>query len=128
MKLNAYNAQQIGPFGWKDLDLKAVNSKGKCIGGLASGTYWGWLFVKMLWVDEKYRGQGIGTCLLEKAQALAKKRGCRYVHLDTFSFQAPDFYRKLGFKRFGTLKPFPKGSRRYFLYKKIGRRDACYAS
>jgi ribosomal protein S18 acetylase RimI-like enzyme len=78
----------------------------------------------MLWVDEKHRNKGLGTQLLLKAEVLAGKRGCKYVHLDTFSFQAPEFYRKLGYKRFGALKPFPKGSTRYFLYKKIKQRVA----
>ncbi len=119
-ELNAYNAKKIGRFNWKDLDFEAIDSKGKLIAGLVSGTYWGWLFVKMLWVDEKHRNKDIGTQLLNKAEAVAKKRGCKYVHLDTFDFQAPGFYRKLGFKRFGSLKHFPKGSERYFLYKKIG--------
>jgi len=118
-KLNSYNAKKIGHFNWKDLDLEAVDPKGKLMGGLVSGTYWGWLFVKMLWVDEKHRNKDIGTQLLQRAEDLARKRGCHHVHLDTFNFQAPEFYRKLGFKRFGVLKPFPKGSKRYFLYKKI---------
>jgi|WetSurMetagenome_2_1015567.scaffolds.fasta_scaffold1119791_1 ribosomal protein S18 acetylase RimI-like enzyme len=118
-KLNSYNKKKVGRFNWRDLDIEATNAKGKCVGGLLSGTYWGWLFVKMLWVEEKHREQGIGTQLLQKAEDLAVKRGCKYVHLDTFSFQAPEFYRKLGFKRFGSLKPFPKGSKRYFLYKRI---------
>jgi ribosomal protein S18 acetylase RimI-like enzyme len=119
-KLDSYNSKKIGHFNWRDLDIEAVNSKGKLIGGLISGTYWGWLFVKMLWVDEKYRNKDIGTQLIHKAVVIARKRGCKYVHLDTFNFQAPGFYRKLGFKRFGSLKPFPKGSERYFLRKKIG--------
>ncbi len=118
-KLNSYNGKKIGRFNWRELDLKAVDSEGKIVGGLASGTYWGWLFVKMLWVDEKHRNQGVGTQLLHQAEKIAEKRGCKYVHLDTFSFQAPDFYRKAGFQRFASLKPFPKGSTRYFLFKKI---------
>jgi ribosomal protein S18 acetylase RimI-like enzyme len=117
--LNECNGKKIGRFNWKDLDIQAVDAQGKMVGGLVSGTYWGWLFVKSLWVAEAYRNKGLGTELLQKAEVLAKKRGCQYVHLDTFSFQAPQFYRKLGFKRFGSLKPFPKKSTRYFLYKKI---------
>ncbi len=118
-ELNSYNRKYIGRLDWRDLDLKAVDPKGKIVGGLVSGTYWGWLFVKTLWVNEKNRNQGLGTQLLQKAQAIARKRGCRYVHLDTFDFQAPEFYRKMGFKKFGSLKSFPKGSKRYFLYKKF---------
>ena len=119
-KLNEHAKEKYFPFDWKDLNLEARNKQSQLVGGLAGGTIWNWLFVRALWVAKKYRNQGLGTQLLQKAQLMAKKRGCSYIELDTYSYQAPGFYRKLGFKRFGTLKPFPKGARRYYLFKKIG--------
>ena len=64
------------------------------IGGLLGGTYWGWLYISILWVDEKYRHQGIGKKLIAEAKQEAEKRGCKYAHVDTMSFQAPKFYKK----------------------------------
>jgi ribosomal protein S18 acetylase RimI-like enzyme len=119
-KLDTHNRAAIGSnFDWKNVEVEAKNARGKLVGGLYGGTYWGWLHVKMLWVDKVYRKQGVGTELIKKAGILAKKRGCKYVCLSTFSFHAPGFYRKLGFKRYASLKPFIKGSTRFYLYKKI---------
>jgi hypothetical protein len=41
------------------------------------------------------------------------------VWLDSFSFQAPGFYKKLGYSVFGTLPDFPKGETRYFFSKRF---------
>lgn len=118
-KFREYHREQYLPFDHKEIAFAAKDEKGKWVGGLTGRTYWGWLFVNLLWVDKKFRKEGLGTQLLQKAESLAKKRGCKYVHLDTFTFQAPEFYKKLGFKRFGLLKPFPRGASRYYFYKKI---------
>ena len=54
--------------------------------------------------DENYRGQHIGSSILEQAEKSAKERRCMNVFLDTFSFQAPEFYEKYGYKKVFTLK------------------------
>ena len=56
------------------------------IAGILGGTYWGWMYIDILWVDEKYRKQGLGSKLLEAAESEAKKRGCHSVHVDTMSW------------------------------------------
>lgn len=71
-------------------------------------------------VAEEARGRGIGTQLLTTGEDHAKARGCRHAWLDTFSFQAPDFYAKRGYIVFGELEDYPPGHRRFFLRKAIG--------
>ena len=97
-------------------------------GGLLAEVYFGWMFVAILWVDGARRGGGWGKALLEGAEAVAVSRGCHGVWLDTFSFQAPGFYQKLGYEVFGTLDDYPPGHTRYFLRKRLhggaGRDDA----
>jgi GNAT superfamily N-acetyltransferase len=97
-------------------------------GGLLAEVYFGWMFVAILWVDGAHRGGGWGRGLLERAEAEAIARGCHGVWLDTFSFQAPGFYQKLGYEVFGTLDDYPPGHTRYFLRKRLdngaGRDDA----
>jgi GNAT superfamily N-acetyltransferase len=79
------------------------------VGGLWGVSYWGWLIVEQLFVPETHRAQGIGTALLQRAEASAKSRGCIGVWLLSFSFQTPDFYRNHGYQSFGQLEQYPPG-------------------
>ncbi|AEI41179.1 GNAT family N-acetyltransferase [Paenibacillus mucilaginosus] len=103
----------------ESLNFLLKEEDGTLAGGLLGRTYRYALFVEILWVDEKYRGQGLGGRLLAAAEEAARLRGCRLMHLDTFSFQAPEFYRKMGFEVFGVLDGFPEGYQRYYLKKTI---------
>ncbi|MDU3240491.1 MAG: hypothetical protein E7B11_07970 [Clostridiales bacterium] len=38
--------------------------------------------------------------MLQQAEQKAKARGCKFAFLDTFSFLAPDFYKKHGLKKY----------------------------
>jgi ribosomal protein S18 acetylase RimI-like enzyme len=91
---------------------------GAVMAGLDASFYAGWLFVNNLWVHAELRRQGIGRRLLQEAERRAMERGCHSVWLDTFSFQAPGFYQKLGYEVFGVLD-YPPGHRRYFLKKRL---------
>ena len=117
-KLSAYNQSKAGDVGWKSLSLEMVDPKGKFVGGLTGSTYLKWLYVDLLFVEAKYRGQGIGKRLLQEAEAWARKRGCRGINLNTITFQAPGFYRKMGYRVFGKLA-YPQGNTRYFFKKKL---------
>jgi ribosomal protein S18 acetylase RimI-like enzyme len=94
-------------------------SDSSVIGALAARTVWGWLHISELWVDESHRNAGIGRNLMRMAESAAVKRGCHGCYLDTFDFQAVDFYRRLGYSILGTLEDFPIGHRRYFLQKRL---------
>jgi ribosomal protein S18 acetylase RimI-like enzyme len=96
-----------------------LRNRRKVVGGVKGYVQWGWLFVSHLWVDEALRGQGWGTAVMRAAEREGRNRGCRAVHLDTFSFQAPGFYEKLGYTPFGVLHDYPNGHRRIFLWKPL---------
>ena len=70
-------------------------------------------------IKEELRGQGFGHRLLTLAEDEARHRGAKKAHLDTFSFQAPDFYKQHGYEVFGELQDFPPGHQRYFLSKQL---------
>jgi ribosomal protein S18 acetylase RimI-like enzyme len=72
-----------------------------------------------LYVPDLLRGQGFGSRLLRQAEEEASRRGCTGAWLDTFSFQAPDFYRRRGYTVFGAIEDYPPGHRRYFLRKSL---------
>ncbi|MGZ3699674.1 MAG: GNAT family N-acetyltransferase, partial [Bdellovibrionota bacterium] len=116
-----FNARFGGNEDWRELTISFKDSKGKVIGGLNGHSDWGWLFIKLLWVSEKQRGSGLGTKLMAAAEAEAKRRGCKNLWLDTFAFQAPKFYEKLGYRKFGELADYPKGYKRFFYTKRLRR-------
>jgi len=103
----------------KGLCVFARDAAGNIIGGLTGRTYWQYLDIAFLWVDEKYRGEGYATKLLKAAEAEARERGCKRVFLDTLSFQALDFYLKLGYTEFGRLSGFSGRYDRHYLHKAL---------
>jgi ribosomal protein S18 acetylase RimI-like enzyme len=115
--LKEFNQSKVGDSRNKALTLAMKNQRGEIIAGLTGRTSRGWLFVENLWVHEEIRGKNIGTELLSSAENEARKRGCRFAHLDTFGFQALDFYKKQGYEIFGELQDYPEGYSRYFLKK-----------
>jgi GNAT superfamily N-acetyltransferase len=86
--------------------------------GLDGFTYAGWLFIRYLWVHADLRRGGIGRRLMAEAEAHARALGCHSVWVDTFTFQAPAFYAKLGYREFGRLD-YPPGHQRIFLQKQL---------
>ncbi|SPO67162.1 GNAT family N-acetyltransferase [Pseudomonas sp. JV241A] len=116
--LRAYNISQAGEprlqtIAWLLRDPQG----GEVIGGLYGKISAGWMFIELLSVPESLRGQGVGRQLMIQAEAQARSTGCTGIWLDTFSFQAPAFYRKLGFTVFGELADYPSGHTRYFMRK-----------
>jgi GNAT superfamily N-acetyltransferase len=118
-RLDAFNAARTGRDDRGPLRLAVRAGSGELIGGLIGVTTWGWLYVSLLWVDEAHRGQGLGTRLLEAAEAEARRRGCRDACLTTFSFQAGPFYEKRGYEVFGRLEDYPEGEALSFLRKRL---------
>ncbi|MFT8352041.1 GNAT family N-acetyltransferase [Clostridium saccharoperbutylacetonicum] len=110
-----YNLARIEDKNPKDLGVYSEDEKGEMIGGLIGNTHGNWLTIKFLWVSENVRGKSIGSKLLKKAEETAKERGCKYVFLDTFSFQAPEFYKKYGYEEKFVLEEYPiEGKRHYY--------------
>lgn len=118
--LRAYNAAKAGDgksekfaFFVRDEHTDAV------IGGLHGRILYRWLFIELLVVPEQARGQRTGSELMELAENFARERDCIGVWLDTFDFQAPAFYRKLGYQPFGQLNDYPPGHQRLFFQKHL---------
>jgi ribosomal protein S18 acetylase RimI-like enzyme len=116
--LRAYNVAAVGKFDHRPLTV-TIRERGKIVGGLVAETFFGWMFVSLLWVSEQHRGKGWGSSLMRAAEAEARDRGVRNVYLDSFSFRAPAFYAKLGYREFGRLKDFPAGHDRVWMTKAL---------
>ena len=117
--LASFNKAAVGDDGHAPVSIVEYDGEGDIIGGILGGTYWGWLYVDILWVREDQRKKGIGSRLLMAAEKEARRRGCHHVHLDTMSWQAPDFYKKHGYEQIGALPDIPKGNRKYLLMKAL---------
>ncbi|MFD1019608.1 GNAT family N-acetyltransferase [Thalassobacillus hwangdonensis] len=96
------------------------NEQDEIVGGITATTFWHHMHIDFLWVDDRLRGRGYGAELLKKTEQLAIEKGCRFIALDTFSFQAPEFYKRYGFEVFGVIEDHPKGFNQYFLHKWLG--------
>jgi len=91
-----------------------------------AGGFWGctnfqWLRVQMLIVPEALRGQGVGMGLMVLAEREARARGCIGAIVDTLSFQAGPFYRKIGYELFGVLEDCPPGCSQLYMFKRFDR-------
>jgi GNAT superfamily N-acetyltransferase len=94
-----------------------VKNNDDVIGGINAYVFSGVLFIDILFVEESYREKKIGTYLLQKVENEAKAQGATLSHLDTFDFQAKDFYLKTGYEIFGALENCPQGHKRYYMKK-----------
>ncbi|WDV46539.1 GNAT family N-acetyltransferase [Clostridiaceae bacterium M8S5] len=98
--------------------IKGAN--GEVLAGVNSLLYcWNCLAIDVLWVKEECRKEGYGSVLLNEVEKIAKEKGCKLIHLDTFDFQAKDFYLKHGYEVFGVLDDCPIGHKRYYMKKNI---------
>ena len=112
-----YNLSRIEDKNPRDLGIYFEDTQGDKIAGLIGDTHGNWLTIQFLWVSEEARGQNIGSEILKQAENTAKERGCKYVFLDTFGFQSPDFYRKYGYREVFTLEEYPITGKRYYFTK-----------
>lgn len=109
---------QEPPFDWINKVIRGAN--GDVLAGINSKLYcWNCLYIDVLWVKEEFRKDGYGSALLNEVEKIAKEKGCKLIHLDTFDFQAKDFYLKHGYEVFGVLDDCPMEHKRYYMKKNI---------
>jgi len=117
--LRAYNESHVGPIKAEQLAITLRGTDDAVTGGLWGVSVAGWMFVDLLVVPEEFRGQGLGSELLERAEAVARKRGCIGLWLHTGTFQAPGFYEKQGYTTFGTIPDYPPGHDTIYFIKRL---------
>jgi GNAT superfamily N-acetyltransferase len=116
--LGEYNAPFLRDPSYEYFGIFVREDVGTIRAGLIGNCYAGWLFVNLLWVDADLRRGGIGRGLIAEAERRAAALGCHSAWLDTFSFQAPEFYKKLGYREFARLD-YPPDHHRIFLKKQL---------
>lgn len=118
-QLLKYNLARIEDKEPKELGIFLEDEQGKKLAALIGETHGNWVTIDFLWVDETLRGQDIGTELMQQAEEEGRERGCKFVFLNTFSFQAPGFYKKLGYKEQFALNEYPVTGKRYYYTKAL---------
>ncbi|MBM7564730.1 GNAT family N-acetyltransferase [Paenibacillus sacheonensis] len=121
-QLIAYNASRLPESirdRYEEIHLIQRDAEGTIVGGLLSEYCWQWIEVHILWVDENCRREGHGTALLEEIERIAREKQCSFIKLNTFSFQAPDFYKKHGYAELAVIDNAPLEHRHYYFIKRI---------
>jgi GNAT superfamily N-acetyltransferase len=99
----------------------ALDDNGALLGGCVGRTVdvWGWLTIDTLWVDRSHRRRGLGRQLVEAVEDQARRRGCQWSKLNTWEFQAPEFYARLGYVIYGSEIDYPPGHTNYLMRKTL---------
>ncbi|MCB4823202.1 GNAT family N-acetyltransferase [Roseicella aerolata] len=116
--LEAFNEQHWpGHQPWEEFGV-FLREEGRIVAGLFGEAYAGWLFIRYFWIEDRFRRHGLGAGIIAAAEQRAREAGCHSAYVDTFSFQAPEFYRRQGYEEFGRL-PYPPKGERVWLRKRL---------
>lgn len=119
LPLIAYNDAKTGGSKSEPFALMVRDDHDTILGGLYGRVIFQWMFIELLSVPEQGRGRGIGSELMAMAEALAREKNCLGMWLDTFDFQAPEFYKRLGYSELGQIADYPPGHKRHFFQKRL---------
>ena len=118
--LAAFNKAVFGRVDAQILDIHVREAEsGEIVGGLLGHSSLGLFFLDLFYLPEELRGAGLGTRIMALAEDEAKRRGCTAAFVYTVTFQAPGFYERHGYRRFGEIACPPHGATRIFLSKAL---------
>ena len=118
--IKSHSDNLLGPTDRKDIYIPITAEDGSVDGGLIGYTGRGWLYVELLSVPERLRGQGMAGQLLAMAEEEAKARGCVGAYIDTINPVACRAYERAGYRVFGRIENFTKGLDICWLIKRFG--------
>lgn len=103
-----YAKQKKGHEAMEPFGFFIYGENNQILAGCNGNIGYGWVYVDQLWVHESQRGKGYGTALMQAAEKLGKQKGCISAAVNTMDWEAPEFYKKLGysieFERHGLVK------------------------
>ena len=110
-RLRHFNYSVVGEYPETQyVRLNARDADGRVVGGLRGFVFVRWLRIEVLFVDEGARRSGTGSALLREGERLGRELGAKNAILETFEWQAPDFYRKHGYAEASRIDDFLGGS------------------
>lgn len=114
-----YGEQNGVILNYDEFCFAAENDDGKILGVITGRAYYNEVHIGDLIVDRECRRSGLGSKLVGAVEDAYRGRGYDKITLTTFGFQAPEFYKKLGYKvEFIREDNDPKLSK-YFLAKEL---------
>ncbi len=118
--LNQYNRERAGYADARSLSVLVLDAaSSEVVGGLLGRTSLGIFFIDLFFLPQAFRGDRIGTQIIEQAEAEARKRGCSAAVLYTITFQAPGFYERCGYRVLGRIECQPPGHTRLCMTKQL---------
>ena len=103
------------------LALVILNAKDEFLAGIQGYIYHGCCNIGLLSVRAEARGNGLGSQLLKKAEAIASERGCLFITVSTMDFKGKPFYEKHGYRTEFIREGFAKGAIMYCMRKDIAK-------
>jgi GNAT superfamily N-acetyltransferase len=118
--LSQYNHEKAGYTDSRTLSVLVMDANSQAVvGGLLGRTSLGLFFVDLFFLPPALRGAGIGTRIIEAAEAEARRRACTAAVLYTITFQAPSFYERCGYRLLGPIECQPPGHTRLCMTKSL---------
>ena len=118
-RIYEFNVQATGIADGELLASFLRDANGTAIGGVSGWTWGETCYVRHLFVPADLRNRGHGSSLMNVVECEARARGCRQIVLETHDFQAPQFYRRLGFKIAARVPEYPRGHESLILVKRL---------
>ena len=100
--------------------IEAVfTESGRVVAGITGAAYWGKLHIRILWVHPDFQSKGLGSRLVDWVEERGRELRCTSALVDTMSFQAPAFYERRGYRRFGVSEGYEGGASRHYFEKDL---------
>jgi GNAT superfamily N-acetyltransferase len=97
-ELSVFNTAAVPGPAAVELTAQAIDDTGELLAGISGWTWQQAAGIGMTWVRADQRGTGIGSQLISQFEHAAAERGARRVFVTSFTFQAPGFYEKHGYR------------------------------
>ena len=95
-RVNAAATKGIAPA--RQLTVQILDGSGELAAGMSGWTWGVAAGIGLTWVRETSRGDGLGAQLLAEFESEARSRRCTHVFVTSFTFQAPGFYQRHGYR------------------------------
>jgi GNAT superfamily N-acetyltransferase len=107
------------PRNYREFGVALRDQCGEVVGGITANRVWDWLQIGVLWIPDELRGQGLGQQLLKRMENLGRQHGCKFAKLDTFEFEAREFYESHGYTVQSRTDNFPRDHTQFHLTKEL---------